>query len=147
MGNVSMAPTPARSQEGGSGLWAGERQWWGMAELRLPPPAQLGHPRPHPFPKGPIRRQGLGSCWDSSQSGKERQGGCWPGREFSLSCTLEVPCTPPLSPATASAHPLQQRRCLLATLEPGPLPTDEKGVRLVLWPPSLGVQPSVLPLF
>lgn len=54
MGNVSMAPTPARSQEGGSGLWAGERQWWGMAELRLPPP-QLSWATPGPIlsPKAP----------------------------------------------------------------------------------------------
>lgn len=53
----------------------------------------------------------------------------------------------PIPSCCKCSHPLQQRRCLLATLEPGPLPIDEKGVRLVLWPPSLGVQPSVLSLF
>lgn len=50
--------------------------WWGwQPELRLPlHPAQLGHTRPHPVPKVPIKRQGLGWCWGLRQSSRGRQG-------------------------------------------------------------------------
>lgn len=58
MGNVSRAPTPARSLEGGSGLWAGERQWWGMAELRLPPQLSWATPGPVLSPKTPSGDRG-----------------------------------------------------------------------------------------
>lgn len=60
MGNVSRAPTLACSQAGGSGHGQGQRQWWGMAELRLISPSSAGPPQAPPFPKGSMRRLGLG---------------------------------------------------------------------------------------
>ena len=60
MGNVSRAPTLACSQAGGSGHGQGQRQWWGMAELRLISPTSAGPPQAPPFPQRLHEETGAG---------------------------------------------------------------------------------------
>lgn len=124
-GQCKRAPTPARSRPmGGSGPWAGHRQWWGQHACGLSPAAlqtQPGHPRPCPFSKGPIGRQaGLVLGFAPVGQGETRAAGRVMGNQSSLQVVgphpPPLPHLPQVFPSAAAPEPLPAD-----TLEPTPL--------------------------
>lgn len=121
MGNVSRAPTPARSHAGGAGLWAGVlavagHGWLGSLSSDAHP-AQWGHPRAYCFPEGPVGGQGLGCRWDTPTQAR-RDRGRRPGNESVL-------------PASGGGHaplPCPQLPSVFSPAEePGPAPQTHTG--------------------
>lgn len=126
MGNVSRAPTLACSQAGGSGHGQGQRQWWGMAELRLTSPTSAGPPQAPPFPQSLHEETGAGLVIEFAPGQQGEMGVAGPSWRISLSCKLWVLCTYPLSPAAQMFLPTQCL-CPLAHWSLGPLPLMRKG--------------------
>lgn len=141
MGNVSRAPTLACSQAGGSGHGQGQRQWWGMAELRLTSPTSAGPPQAPPFPQSLHEETGAGLVIEFAPGQQGEMGVAGPSWRISLSCKLWVLCTYPLSPAAQMFLPTQCL-CPLAALEPGPSAADEKGEGWCHGCPRLGSSPA-----